>query len=119
MEILGYLTFSCVTRNSELFAPFFDAFTKAIWILLNSVNKTETLKYQDMIVSSLQFFSSLCSKREYRDMFNNEEMIKQLLEYVIIPNCMATIEVSDQFESEPAVFIKNYEEVCYECQYLY
>lgn len=119
MRILGLLMFSCVTHNGELFAPFFDAFTKAIWNLLNSVNKIETLKYQDMIVSSLTFFSSLCSKREYRDMFNNEEMMKQLLEFVIIPNCMATIEVSDQFESEPALFIKNYEEVYYGYQYLH
>ena len=69
------------------------------------------MKYQDMIVSSLSFFSSLCSKPHYRNVFNSEEMMKQLLECVIIPNCMSTVDISDQFETEPALFIKNYEEV--------
>ena len=64
-----------------------------------------------MIVASLSFFSSLCSKREYRDIFNNENMMQQLIEYLIIPNCMATVDIIDSFESEPAAFIKNYEEV--------
>ena len=102
---------SCVRNNADLFEPFFDGFTKAIWTLLNSINKVGTMKYQDMIVSSLSFFSSLCTKRNYRNVFNSEEMMKQLLEFVIIPNCMSTLDISDQFETEPAMFIKNYEEV--------
>ena len=101
----------CVSRNGDLFTPFFDVFTKTILSLLSQVDRSCTWKYQDMIVASLSFFSSLCSKREYREIFNNENMMQQLIEYLIIPNCMATADIVDSFESEPVAFIKNYEEV--------
>lgn len=109
----------CVSRNGDLFTPFFDVFTKTIWSLLSQVDRSCTLKYQDMIVASLSFFSSLCSKREYREIFNNENMMQQLIEYLIIPNCMATADIVDSFESEPVAFIKNYEEVKNIIDYIY
>lgn len=38
-------------------------------------------------------------------------MMRQLIQCVIVPNCMATVEVIDQFEAQPHLYIKNYEEV--------
>ena len=46
-------------------------------------------------------------------------MMQQLIEYLIIPNCMATADIVDSFESEPAAFIKNYEEVKNIIDYIY
>ena len=38
-------------------------------------------------------------------------MMRQLIQCVIVPNCMASVEVVDQFEAQPHLYIKNYEEV--------
>ena len=102
----------CVSQNADLFVPFFDGFIKVIWELLGSVDKANTSKYQDMIVSSLGFFSALCSKNIFRSVFSGQEIMQHLLEYVIVPNCMITYDINDQFESEPHEFVKYYEEVC-------
>ena len=37
-------------------------------------------------------------------------MLYEILHVVIVPNCMATEDIMDQFESQPAMYIKNYEE---------
>ena len=53
----------------------------------------------------------MSTKRIFRSVFESSAMITQLIQCVIVPNCMMTAEVSDQFEAQPHLFIKNYEEV--------
>ena len=49
----------------------------------------------------------MSTKRVFRSVFESTDMIP----CVIVPNCMATVEVIDQFEAQPHLYIKNYEEV--------
>ena len=87
--------------------PYFESFSSTIWTTLSDIGKAEaSLKYQDVAVASLHFFSSVGSvaRRE-------RQVSTQLIQCVIVPNCMMTAEVSDQFEAQPHLFIKNYEEV--------
>ena len=37
-------------------------------------------------------------------------MLLEMLRVVIVPNCMATEEVIEQFETQPSLYMKNYEE---------
>ena len=112
----------CVNRHTDLFMPYFESFSSTIWTTLSDIGKAEaSLKYQDVAVASLHFFSSVgsvarrerqvSSKRIFRSVFESSAMITQLIQCVIVPNCMMTAEVSDQFEAQPHLFIKNYEEV--------
>lgn len=53
----------------------------------------------------------MSTKRVFRSVFESTDMMRQLIQCVIVPNCMATVEVIDQFEEQPHLYIKNYEEV--------
>ena len=46
----------------------------------------------------------------FRESFQSADMLYEILHVVIVPNCMATEDIMDQFESQPAMYIKNYEE---------
>ena len=107
----------------ELFVPYFQSFSTAIWKLLTSHGSADTsLKYQYLAVSALQFFSivrffvffacnpQVCTKNLFRESFQSADMLYEILHVVIVPNCMATEDIMDQFEAQPATYIKNYEE---------
>lgn len=52
----------CVNRHTDLFKPYFESFSTTIWETLSDIGKTEgSLKYQDVAVASLHFFSSVCA----------------------------------------------------------
>lgn len=70
-----------------------------------------SIKYQEVAVSSLHFFSSVCTKRIFRETFQSGDMLKQLITNVIVPNCIAQETLLDQFDVQPHLYIKNYEEV--------
>lgn len=103
------MTTSCVNRHTNLFTQYFQSFSSAIWSLLAVVGPS--IKYQDVAVSSLHFFSSVCTKRIFRGVFQSGDMLKQLIANVIVPNCIAQETLLEQFEVKPNLFIKNYEEV--------
>ena len=112
---------SCVKLYPELFVPYFQSFSTAIWKLLTSFSSADaSLKYQYLAVSALQFFSNVCAglfsqaqvcmKNLFRESFQSASMLYEILHVVIVPNCMATEDIMDQFESQPAQYVKNYEE---------
>lgn len=70
-----------------------------------------SLKFQDVAVSSLHFFSSVILKRDFRQLFESEDMLRQIIQSVIVPNCVITEMVMEQFENQPHLYVKNYEEV--------
>ena len=108
--VISFCT-NCVRLHPDLFVPYFDSFTSAIWQLLISIGSADmSLKYQFLAVSALQFFSTVCTKNLFRTSFQSENMLLEMLRVVIVPNCMATEEVIEQFETQPSLYMKNYEE---------
>ena len=50
----------CVNRHTTLFMPYFESFSSTIWSTLSDIGAAnQSLKYQDVAVASLHFFSSV------------------------------------------------------------
>ena len=52
----------CVNRHTNLFMPYFESFSSTIWSTLGDIGAAnQSLKYQDVAVASLHFFSSVAT----------------------------------------------------------
>ena len=53
----------CVNRHTNLFMPYFESFSSTIWSTLGDIGAAnQSLKYQDVAVASLHFFSSVATR---------------------------------------------------------
>ena len=108
----SHVTPSCVNHHTDLFVQYFQAFSSAIWTLLAAIGASgSSLKFQEVAVAALHFFSSVCTKQLFREAFQSGDMLQQLISNVIVPNCVASELLLEQFDLQPHLFIKNYEEV--------
>lgn len=101
-----------MNRYTDLFLEFFESFSNSIWELLSIISENgRSLKYQDVAVTSLHFFSAVIVKQNFRSLFQSVDMLRQMIQSVIIPNCMMTEMLMEQYENQPHLYVKNYEEV--------
>jgi exportin-2 (importin alpha re-exporter) len=90
-------------RDEEPFQQFLKQFTSLVWNLL--VGLTKYTKHDQLVVTSMKFLSILVGRQIYRDLFNSEETLKQIVAAIIIPNMMVRESDEENFEDNPAEFI--------------
>ena len=80
----SHVTPSCVNHHTDLFVQYFQAFSSAIWTLLAAIGASgSSLKFQEVAVAALHFFSSVCTKQLFREAFQSGDMLQQLISNVI------------------------------------
>jgi exportin-2 (importin alpha re-exporter) len=93
-----------VQKYEDIFGPQVGQFVESTWSFLMSVG-LET-KYDILVSRALQFLTSV-TLTPHASAFSNEEVLKQVVEKVILPNL--TLRESDEelFEDEPIEFIRR------------
>ncbi|KAM5342582.1 hypothetical protein ACJ41O_013548 [Fusarium nematophilum] len=100
-EILELYT----VKFDEDFSKYCQPFIEKAWNLLSSTG-TET-KYDVIVSKALHFLTAVASTKEHSGIFNNEEVLTQIVEKVILPNVALRESDVELFEDEPIEFIRR------------
>ncbi|GAO17259.1 hypothetical protein UVI_02061050 [Ustilaginoidea virens] len=92
-------------KYDEDFSKFVQPFITSAWNLLTTVG-TET-KYDNLVSKTLHFLTAVASVAEHAAMFNDENVLSQIVEKVILPNVALRESDIEMFEDEPIEFIRR------------
>lgn len=92
-------------KYDEDFAKHCQPFITSAWNLLSSTG-AET-KYDAIVSKALHFLTAVASTKEHAEMFNNEEVLTQIVEKVIVPNVSLRESDLEMLEDEPIEFIRR------------
>lgn len=92
-------------KFDEDFSKYCQPFITNVWNLLSSTG-TET-KYDIIVSKALHFLTAVASTKEHSGIFNNEEVLTQIVEKVILPNVALRESDLELFEDEPIEFIRR------------
>lgn len=71
-------------KYDEEFAQFMQQFVTAVWGLL--VNTGQQPKFDALVTNALQFLSTVASRQQYRNLFEDPSVLASICEKVIVPN---------------------------------
>lgn len=71
-------------KYDEEFAPFMQQFVTAVWGLL--VNTGQQPKYDALVTNALQFLSTVAGRQQYKNLFEDPNVLASICEKVIVPN---------------------------------
>jgi exportin-2 (importin alpha re-exporter) len=71
-------------KYDEEFAPFMQQFVTAVWELL--VNTGQQPKFDALVTNALQFLSTVAGRQQYRNLFEDPQVLASICEKVIVPN---------------------------------
>ncbi|KAF4978128.1 hypothetical protein FZEAL_5460 [Fusarium zealandicum] len=100
-EVLELFT----VKFDEDFSKYCQPFIEKAWNLLSSTG-TET-KYDIVVSKALHFLTAVASTKEHSGIFNNEDVLTQIVEKVILPNVALRESDIELFEDEPIEFIRR------------
>lgn len=100
-ELLELLTI----KFDEDFSKYCQPFITSAWNLLSGIG-SET-KYDGIVSKALHFLTAVASTREHAELFNNEDVLTQIVEKVILPNVALRESDIEMFEDEPIEFIRR------------
>ncbi|KAI6782948.1 Importin alpha re-exporter-like protein [Emericellopsis cladophorae] len=100
-ELLQLLT----TKYDEDFSKYCKPFITSAWDLLSNVG-TET-KYDALVSKALQFLTGVAKTKDHSELFNNEDVLNQIVSKVVIPNVTLRESDEEMFEDEPIEFIRR------------
>ncbi|KAF4119638.1 exportin-2 (importin alpha re-exporter) [Geosmithia morbida] len=100
-ELLELLTI----KFDEDFSKYCQPFITSAWNLLSSIG-TET-KYDTIVSKALHFLTAVASTKDHAELFNNEDVLNQIVEKVILPNVALRESDEEMFEDEPIEFIRR------------
>ncbi|KAF5006404.1 hypothetical protein FDECE_7220 [Fusarium decemcellulare] len=100
-EVLELFT----VKFDEDFSKYCQPFIEKAWNLLSSTG-TET-KYDIIVSKALHFLTAVASAKEHSGIFNNEDVLTQIVEKVILPNVALRESDIELFEDEPIEFIRR------------
>lgn len=103
-EILELLTL-WVKKYEDDVNKYVGQFADTAWNLLTSVG-TE-IKFDGLASRALLFLTSVTGVKQHAEIFNNEEILKQVIEKVILPNLALRESDEEMFEDEPIEFIRR------------
>ncbi|KAM0260697.1 hypothetical protein ACHAQJ_002613 [Trichoderma viride] len=87
------------------FSQYCKPFITSTWSLVSSIG-SET-KYDTLVSKSLHFLAAVAATREHSELFNNEEVLTQIVEKVILPNVTLRESDIEMFEDEPIEYIRR------------
>ena len=73
-------------KDEECFLPFLGEFTRLVWGLLMRVNHYP--KYDQLATTSIKFLSSLVAKMMHKNLFQDENTLREIVLKIVIPNLM-------------------------------
>lgn len=71
-------------KYDEEFGPFMQQFVTAVWELL--VNTGQQPKFDALVTNALQFLSTVAGRQQYRNLFEDPQVLASICEKVIVPN---------------------------------
>merc|ERR1712000_160408 len=92
-------------KFDEDFSKYCQPFITSAWDLLSNVG-TET-KYDTLISKALHFLTAVAGTKDHPQLFNDENVLNQIVEKVIIPNVGLRESDEEMFEDEPIEFIRR------------
>ena len=90
-------------KDEEPFIPFLPTFTKLVWNLLISL--TTFPKHDSLATAAIRFLALLVSRLMHKDLFNDEQTLRQIISNIVIPNLKVRDSDEEKFEDDPADFI--------------
>ncbi|KAK2590053.1 importin-alpha export receptor [Conoideocrella luteorostrata] len=92
-------------KYDEDFSKYVQPFITSAWNLLTTIG-TE-IKYDNLVSKSLHFLTAVASTADHANVFNNENVLSQIVEKVILPNVALRESDIEMFEDEPIEFIRR------------
>merc|ERR1712000_794875 len=86
-------------KFDEDFSKYCKPFITSAWDLLSNVG-TET-KYDTLVSKALQFLTGVAKTKDHSELFNNEDVLNQIVSKVVIPNVTLRESDEEMFEDEP------------------
>ncbi|KAG8412925.1 importin-alpha export receptor [Metarhizium acridum] len=92
-------------KYDEDFSKYCSPFITSAWNLLSTVGPQT--KYDNLVSKSLHFLTAVAGTAEHAAVFNNENVLSQIVEKVILPNVALRESDVEMFEDEPIEFIRR------------
>ncbi|KAG6001996.1 hypothetical protein E4U54_000965 [Claviceps lovelessii] len=92
-------------KYDEDFSKYVQPFITSAWNLLTTMG-AET-KYDNLVSKSLHFLTAVASTSDHANVFNDENVLSQIVEKVILPNVALRESDVEMFEDEPIEFIRR------------
>lgn len=92
-------------KYDEDFSKYVQPFITSAWNLLTTI-RTDT-KYDNLVSKSLHFLTAVASTADHANVFNDENVLAQIVEKVILPNVALRESDIEMFEDEPIEFIRR------------
>ncbi|KAJ6438573.1 chromosome segregation protein Cse1 [Purpureocillium lavendulum] len=93
------------TKYDEDWAKYCEPFITSAWNLLSTIGP-ET-KYDAVVSKALHFLTAVASNPKHSGIFNDENVLTQIVEKVILPNVSLRESDLEMFEDEPIEFIRR------------
>lgn len=93
-----------IEKYEEEFAPFLPVFVQDIWTLLS---KTSNEPKVDRLVYSMITFLTSVARSVHHSLFAGEDILKQICNFVVIPNMQLRESDIEIFEDNPAEYIRR------------
>eukprot|EP00871_Galdieria_phlegrea_P004777 jgi/Galph1/52/GphlegSOOS_G4779.1 len=91
-------------KYEEEFRPYLERFVSATWSLL--VRHGNSAKYDQVITSGMGLLTTVSKSVDF-GLFSDVDTLKQVCEYIIIPNVELREEDQDLFEENPTEYIRQ------------
>ncbi|CCU77389.1 chromosome segregation protein Cse1 [Blumeria hordei DH14] len=92
-------------KYEDAFGTLCQPFITSTWALLTTTGSE--IKFDILVSKALQFLTAVASLDAHAINFNNEEVLRQVVEKVIIPNVSLRDSDIEQFEDEPIEYIRR------------
>jgi len=89
----------------ENFADYLPKFVTAVWNLLVTTSLEQ--KYDILVSNSIQFITAVVQRPQYRELFENEDSLKNICEKIVIPNLFLRDVDIEIFEDNPEEYIRK------------
>ncbi|PFH56975.1 hypothetical protein XA68_15683 [Ophiocordyceps unilateralis] len=100
-ELLELLTL----KYDDDFSKYCNPFITSVWELLSSIG-SET-KYDNLVSKALHFLTAVAKTSQHSEKFEESEVLRQIVEKVILPNVALRESDMEMFEDEPIEFIRR------------
>ncbi|KFA63232.1 hypothetical protein S40285_04932 [Stachybotrys chlorohalonatus IBT 40285] len=94
-----------ITKFNDDFSKYAEPFITSAWNLLSSIG-VET-KHDAVVSKALHFLTAIASSKDHAEIFNNEQVLTQIVEKVILPNVALRESDIEMFEDEPIEYIRK------------
>jgi len=92
-------------KDEETFIPYLPNFTRSVWNLLMRI--TQFPKHDTLATTCIRFLSSLLSKLMHKHLFQDENVLRQIISSIVIPNLIIREIDQERFDDDPEEFIRS------------